>query len=153
MNPIEMLELMCFYLDFLLVSSLLTGIALKATKFDDLSRVMFTWIDRDPSMFLEGSSTASGIVKLVQACVESRQSAWAGAALLEGALSRFTGESDLDDLAQVAVSNFGFSGELATLATKLFLSKANDRALKALGRAAERNPSSVAESLRQVLNQ
>ena len=153
MDPSEIVDLMCFYLDFLLVSSLLTGIALKATKFDDLCRVLFTWIDRDPSMLLEGSSTASGLVKLVQACVESRQSAWAGAALLDGALMRFTGESDLDDLAQVAVSDFGFSGELARLATKISISKANEGALKALGRAAQRNPSSVAESLRQVLNQ
>jgi hypothetical protein len=153
MDPSEMVDLMCFYLDFLLVSSLLTGIALKATKFDDLCRVIFTWIDRDPSMLLEGSSTASGLVKLVQACVESRQSAWAGAALLDGALIRFTGESDLDDLAQVAVSDFGFSGELARLATKISISKGNEGALKALGRAAQRNPSSVAESLRHVLNQ
>ena len=153
MNANEMASLCHFYLSYLLVCSVLTGIPLKATKFEDLARVYLSWIDKDPSILSSGEGWKQ-MADLVASCVESQQGPWAGFAILEGAIGRVNADEPqqetVDTLTSVALRDFGFSQELASLITKLSISNTHARVLESFGKAAE-GQDTVPQVVRQML--
>jgi hypothetical protein len=60
----EMVELCMFYVAFLLSSSLVAGVAMVATKFNEITRVLFSWVGRAKI------DISQNLVEIVSMCVE-----------------------------------------------------------------------------------
>ena len=117
----EISDLLHFYLSFLLIVSLLAGLPLRATKFEDLCKIWWSWIERDRDVKTE--RVWEQMSDLVDRCVESHQGSWASFALAETALNRVSSEcpSDelLDSLLSTLCSEFMHTTEFASFVTKM----------------------------------
>jgi hypothetical protein len=130
----EMSDLLFFYLSYLLVVSLLSGIPLKATKFDDLSKIHWNWIERDRSV-LESPKTWKRIIELIESCCQSHQGPWSCFAFVEAACNRITSNvPPSDELVNSVIAKltteYLFANEFGNFVSKY--SFVNERILHAL---------------------
>ena len=136
MTPQEMTDFMHFYLAFLIVASLVSGIPLKACKFDELVKRCWCWIDRDTKIIHQPQLWETQL-SILQSCIDSEQGPATCLGLVESALSRVTAQIPSDEalakLLRKTVEEFVFTNEFATLTTKFSLTKEqNPRVINAM---------------------
>ena len=139
----EMVDLCLFYVSFLLASSLLAGVPMVATKFDEITRVLFAYISRTRGLDIDQKLT-----EIIGMCVESQSGAFAAIPLIEGALCL---DSIPAGVAKTAVTNFGFSPELHTLLTKLSIAGSHGAAIGELRKQIDAYPDLVSQQVKSAL--
>ena len=153
----EICELMYFYMSFLVIVSLLGGIPLRATKFEDLSKIFWNWTENDRNI-LKNDSVWERVEDVLVSCIESQQGAWASFALFEPAMTRVSvseeipRDSILESILNRVCDEFVHTTEFATFITKMcFVS--NKRIMRILMQALKQKddvPQSIINELATV---
>ncbi len=110
--PKEMGDIVVYYLYFLITAALLTGIPLKTTKFDDLYKVLWMWVEKDGQ---RSDEIITKIATLLDLLIKSKQGASIAVIVAQAALSHVgpnTSEELLRSLLKKVIYEFQYSHEL-----------------------------------------
>ena len=147
MSPSEMADFLVFYLSFLLSCSLIANVPLKIVKFDEIATVLFSWIQRSDS---PKDSELKRVSNLVKCCIEAQAGATHSFPIIDG-IVRIDSHSEMNDLASLIVENFGYSGELNTLVTRMKISGDSSELLQSLSKCIE-STSNAPDDLKRLVS-
>ena len=125
-NAEETAQMYLFYMRFLLLSSALKGIPIRATKFEEIVHVYFQYNEKQPEW--------PALIDLIRGAIETHPGlSYPVLPLLLSSLEIVSSsppeDKILDDLAKLALSSCGFTEELSTLITKLSIQGGHERLL------------------------
>jgi hypothetical protein len=147
-NAEETAQMCLFYMRFLLLSSVLKGIPIRATKFEEIVHVYFQFIEKKPEW--------PALIDLIRGAIESHPGlSYPALPLLLSSLqivSSFPPEEKiLDDIVKLTLSSCGFTEELSTFITKLSIQGGHERLLSKLKDRLTASDVQCADSLRSTI--
>ena len=149
----ELANLTFFYLKYLLLAAVLTALPIRASKFEEVSQALFSYLAAHPNL-LEWST----FLDIVKASVETHPaSSFPALSLVLGSFPLVTAsfpqdESMLDDLCRLSLSACGFHEEFSALITKLAIEGTHERIISKLKQRIDNsNDYQVSESLRSAV--
>jgi hypothetical protein len=148
MNPNEMVDLLLFYVSYLLACSLIADVPLKVVKFDEVTTVLFAWIDRAD---MSRTDVWNRVFALLISSTDAQASAQHAFGIIEGLAKLNTEGTDVEGFTTLVVDNFGYANELNTFITKLKLSGDHKAFLSSVSDAIQRS-ANVSDDLRKLVS-
>jgi hypothetical protein len=142
----EMVQLLSFYVSYLLVCSILADVSLKVLKFDDLVAVLGNWINRSG---IDSKEAWNIFLTLVSHCVDAQASASHAFVAVEALAKISQPIEGWEELSALVIDNYGFAPELTTLVTKLSISGDRKAFLDALANSGKSG--NISDEVRRLI--